>query len=855
MQVTFDPDFDFGVWRGPTAPGSAFVGAAWVGPRGLLGILETELGLRRPVESHADRVATLVPRLFSRNKFYSGSARVDPWGTAQRLLSFRDHLWESGWRGEGLDQRRLIELAEVTLGLPAGEAERLELIAGHLRGRTVDLASVELFVEQGTLSRAWQDVLAALARGGTRVHHAPLHDAAASGNLLAVRSAGASVLPEDHTLQLVRTAGPREAARAVAAALAADPGFGETVFVGADGILDAALAEFGLPTLGAASAHRAGALSELLPMTVGLAWSPMDPALAHDWLALPDGPIPRPLARRLLATLERWPAVGNPDWLAVLEHLGASPEGEAREILDACATFFSPLCDRQHEVRVRDLIPRVEKVERWAIRFAKTSAAHAEVVEQARALRSRFQVADLSRLGPAALEAVMASVADSGARSSFVPEVGYASVLRPGGVVAPARRTIWWNFFDGSSRRRGVVALRASERAALASIGVVERPLAETVRERAQRALRPLQHTTGTLLLVAPSRDETGETAHPHALWAEVVGRLNDPSDVRHLLRTSPTLGRPAARKTDAVVSPASSQWQSQVGFPLVPREVESPSSLVKLLGCSFAYGAEYLGRIRSHSVGRPTVDNRLFGQLAHEVFARLAREDSLAAPKVAERAIALLDELLPDHGGILLMPGHQQDLVELRTALAASAVVLSQFIIHEQLAVRAVETELQAPTDVGELRGTPDLVLTDSAGALVLLDLKWSGESYRRDELRSGTALQLAAYGTLLHAHGSMVRALGYLILRSGRLLLRGARSAHAELVHSTLLDDTWSAVERAWSERRAQLARGQIYAEGVTSPNHQPLEEAALVQGVLSLPPPCTYCSLSVVCGRSLG
>lgn len=854
MHLTFDPDFDFGVWRGTPAPGSAVAGSAWVGPLGLLGILETELGLVAPGTSHADRVAALVPRLFERNRFYSASARVDPWGAGQRLLAWRDQLWENGWRGEGLDQRRLIELAEVTLGLPPGEAERLEMVAGRLAGRSIAVEVVRLFVEEAALSQAWRDVLAALARGGTRIVRDALPETAASGNLNAIRSAPARLEPSDQSVQLLRTPGPREAARLIAAALAADPGFDETVFVGADGVLDGALSEFGLPTLGASSAYRSSALSELLPMTVGLAWSPVDPVLVHDWLALPDGPIPRHVARQLSATLERWPAAGNPDWLAVLEELRNAEEPTALETVNACSLFFSPLADRQHEIRVRELIPRIDHIEQWARRLARQSVAHAEVADQARALRRRFQLADLSRLGPAALDAVLASVTGGGERSNFAPLVGYTNVGRPGGVVAPARRTIWWNFLNEGSPRRGSVPLRKSERRALASIGVTERPLADTVRHRALRSLRPLHQTTGTLLLVAPHRDETGESTHPHPLWADIAGRLADPNDVRHLLRQVPVFAAPIARKTDVIRSPSPAQWQSQVAFPLTVRKVESPSGLAKLLGCSFAYAAEYLGRVRPRGGHRPMVDNRLFGQLAHEVFARLASEGSLTSGQVSQRVLELLEELLPTHGAILLMPGHQQELVELRAALALSASVLAQFVVKEGLTVRAVETELRRPTSFGELRGTPDLVLADSSGALLLLDLKWSGESYRRDELRAATALQLAAYAGLLEANGGTVRSLGYLILRSGRILLRGARTSHAELVHPALLDDTWAAVESAWSKRAAQLAQGEVYAEGVTTPSHQPLEDAALVQGELSLPPPCTFCPLGVVCGRVL-
>ena len=175
---------------------------------------------------------------------------------------------------------------------------------------------------------AWQRVLSALESGGTRVTTEALTDVHKTGNLLAFRGQDTAGITADPTLQLLRCHGPRQAARMIASGLAADPGLGETLFIGADGILDEALAEFGLPPLGAKSAHAVGALSEILPMTLELAWAPMDPRLALDWLTLPDLPLPREIATRLAGTLAQWPAVGNPAWSAVVESARAeAPEG------------------------------------------------------------------------------------------------------------------------------------------------------------------------------------------------------------------------------------------------------------------------------------------------------------------------------------------------------------------------------------------------------------------------------------------------------------------------------------------------------------------------------------------------
>jgi hypothetical protein len=179
------------------------------------------------------------------------------------------------------------------------------------------------------------------------------------------------------------------------------------------------------------------------------------------------------------------------------------------------------------------------------------------------------------------------------------------------------------------------------------------------------------------------------------------------------------------------------------------------------------------------------------------------------------------------------------------------TAALLGRLIQAEHLQVRDAETEMLANLGSLALKGTPDLVLTDPTGRLVLLDFKWSGEAYHREELRRGTALQLSAYATLLRSQGLEVRALGYLILRSQRLIVRGDGIAFAQRLSPELLGATWDAAERAWRERVAELARAEIYVEGVRSADHAPIDEARLDNGRLVLPPGCRYCGLDLLCG----
>lgn len=797
----------------------------------------------------ADRAAELVPRLFRQDRFYGASAAVDPWATAHRLVMWRDELWLHGWRGESLAERRLGELAEVTLGLPPGPAERLEVVAGWLSSRRIDIEHVRLFSPQTAWPRAWQEILTHLSRAGTQltVDASPATDAA--GNLAALRSPPAFVQANDPTLQLLRCHGPREAARLIASALAADPALDDTVFIGPDSILDESLTEFGLPTLGARSSHDVSSLAALLPVTLQLAWGPIDPQLALDWLTLPDKPLDPTIAARLAETLGVWPAVGNPSWRAIVDQ---SPKDDPARIV--LQTVFVPLADRHNQIRVRDFLPRIELLQRWAAEKASENPIYALVVAQAQLLRKRFSLAELNRLTPPKLDAVLASIMGDATTPQYPALAGYASVGLPGGICGPARRVIWWNFQETNTRKLRLT-LRASERRALASIGVTFPTLGEVVSHTSSRARRPLLKTAESLVLVAPRHNESGEQTQLHPLWDEIVGHLHNPRDERHLHVQAPVFQKKAARTTIQITSIESFPRSYRTSLSLAPRSADSPSSLSKLIGCSYNYALDYIGRLRPRPSPRLFVEARLHGLLAHEVLAEAARRgvfQGRTQDETRQLTLAILDAYLPTHAALLLLHGYQEDLVFLRDALGRTVELLARVMDSEGLRIFASEEEIRTDVQGRVLRGTPDLVLADPQNRLILLDFKWSGEAYRRDELKSGTFLQLAAYSMMLQRQGHIVRSLGYLILRNAYLLIRGEPLAFAERIGPSGASETWIAAERAWNERVAEIARGEIHATGVATDDFKPLRRAQIEDGRLLLPPPCKYCKLDLLCGR---
>lgn len=98
----------------PDFPGGAIgvLGEAVVGPRGLLDILETQLGLTGPSKAEAIRIAAYSTKLANAltrrpSAFFARSFEKDSWSTAERLLRWRDDLILAGWNGAPIGVGRI----------------------------------------------------------------------------------------------------------------------------------------------------------------------------------------------------------------------------------------------------------------------------------------------------------------------------------------------------------------------------------------------------------------------------------------------------------------------------------------------------------------------------------------------------------------------------------------------------------------------------------------------------------------------------------------------------------------------------------------------------------------------------
>ena len=154
----------------PATPETAS-GQVTLGPRGFLGVLETQLGLPTPDTHPSEAPFSYLQCLreaSTPDSFFCRSLEIDPVNVARALLGWREQWYEAGWDGTFPEDApgRLADMAAVEAiarnRVPLTQGERLQRVAETLAQRHTQIEQVELHTPFGDLSHTWQRVVGAL---------------------------------------------------------------------------------------------------------------------------------------------------------------------------------------------------------------------------------------------------------------------------------------------------------------------------------------------------------------------------------------------------------------------------------------------------------------------------------------------------------------------------------------------------------------------------------------------------------------------------------------------------------------------------------------------------------------------
>jgi ATP-dependent helicase/nuclease subunit B len=867
MRVVFDLDFDKGAWPGPLVGKDAAIGEAWVGPVGFLHLLETALGLTGNYPSNAQRTAFLAHKLRTTDGFWSKSAEVDPIAAARRILSWRDELWLHGWRGGG-SAGRLADLAGVARDLAPGIPDRI-LAAGHaLSKRSAEVDQVEILCPLEEFPKAWRDVLLAMKARGTEIIGRRMDPVSSKGDLarlLEAMNGGDKFVPKgDGTLTLLRPYGVLGAADETAAWVASLPSAGQTVLISPDSALDAALRRFSLPTLGAAQSGSGTSLLAILPLVLDLGWSPQDPRRAFELLNLPECPVPQSLAFRLSRALSKWPAVGSDEWGKELHEALSQIEGavERNELQERAKILFEPKVERGKRYPLQEIQKRLEVVKGWLLARKAAdekgdepwSAAALQCCELENLLpaflQDDFSEMELSRLVEMASNQVPLS-------SPYPVEAGLFSVGTPGSMAGGAERVVWWNFTLSSFSPPMTVPLTAGEKKDLSSQGIVLPSASFLSVLVSKRWRRALEQTTGQVLLVCPRRSQKGDEEYPHPFWDEIKAGLEDDRHLHNLERVSIS-GRVSMASEKRVLRPLpfpTAEFSCAPGI-LKPREVESPTSLIALMGCPLQYVLRNSAKLRGRNAFLPrATENVQKGNLAHHLIERLLlrmKEEGLdPTPEEARKIVEQwFEDETPRLAAELFLPGHDVLRANLKRTIGLATKRLVEILCQLELKVLGVEMLLDGVISKVAAEGKTDVLVCNPE---TIIDLKWSRASDRIEDLKRGAACQLAFYCGLRRQKSKAFPQAAYFIIDSCRLLSVDDRlSKHGERVSGPGLKNTWDAAERVCERNWAELFKGSVGAPGADAENVSKKSQL-MEDNFVALAPPCNYCDYEVLCGRS--
>ncbi|HKI59718.1 MAG TPA: PD-(D/E)XK nuclease family protein, partial [Mariprofundaceae bacterium] len=835
------------------AAGSASIGKLFVGPIGLLNVMETQLGLSGKEIHQAIRIQRYMECMeqfsgLDEGAFFAESFSADPWSSAKQMLSWRDELVLAGWDGNAASDftPRLKAIAGIEAHLPdqlkEGQGDRLKTVLSELSEiRSLSIENIDVVDRIDALPALLQQLMQALIKSHVSVNEIKPQVVHSEGNLGCVKQAmlsdasRKSVDEGDGSLILLDAEDEWSAANAVAAWLKGDEASNGNVLLiqgqGSD-VLDAALQRVGLPVQGSSKRSPWRAALQILPLALANVWQPLNVHALLEFLSLPCSPVQAFVARLLREALQREPGVGGERWqkaeekIAVIRRATLMKDGVSEDQAEIEAQAFVKDMNRYltgYRFNPKDGIPPkvLKDICEWVKRGLKSPELERSM---AQALAQADRMAELADrhdrpIPRAQVERMLDSViAEGGQNPDAVAEASaWMQVSDPGAIAGAVGTIIWWDFTDPG--QTSVTFWSTQERGALGRIGVhLESP--SRIREREARQGRNALRYAGKRLILVYPRRINGEAVPAHPLWDEIrhyaVEKNTKDADsmTQRLVIDGNTLNSSSGfsfagrslelqKQPDALLPQPSPSIKVKAGSISKPEKL-SYSQMSTLIGCPAKWALQYhVGLETIDSLSLPT-GNTMIGILCHKVVEELYKNpESWIAANVRDRASELYKELVPQMAAVLLEPGRELERERYRFRVCDAVETLIRAI--DAAGLHVVDTE--GWVDGKMLDGIPfggyiDLLLEDDQGNTYVIDLKWSGSTkYKHEEIEKGEALQLASYAWLLRSENGAWAPGAYFMLAQGELLTADPKFNVHKMIESPLsVDQVWGKGSKTW-------------------------------------------------------
>lgn len=874
MKIYFGLEFDELVYKKEQP---AIGGTHFFGPKGLLFMLESHLGLiGHPNDNEHIRIEQYRQCLQKYltgypTAFYQISFQADQLATASRLLQMRDELVLSCWdfkKEEDLPERlntfcdleALLKQNEPTFA--CGYADRFIEVLNTLELRNQPIKEVVLNEPLHLLPIHFKTLFKKLTGLGINILENEFelpntdHDLSVFQNYLTRRSKGQkNKLKADGSLLIIRSSRETEAATFLAKLFQQNPDFKPLCLTPEKNrALDNALVQEGLPSLGILSASLARPSLQILKLIPAFLWRPIDPFKIMEFVSLAVKPLADDLADLIAVQMAQRPGLYSDSWRFMIRNYfdelknkaAIDPLIDVKQVEDQYRFWFErKRYDANKTVPIKDVIEIFEYLAKWAFKVFEDGNGKNTSLQvlsgQARRIVEMLEAQPKSetQLTYLELERIVRTIYEPSPVNFRETEIGHLSfVYNSSAVIDPIDELVWWNF-SRSEQEHFFSRWYQSETAVLNQKGIsLQSPKDENALLLWQRP-RSILKTQKRVVLVIPSKIN-GSAVFNHPLFDELEATFDD------LGKIIVDIGDPESYsilKQHFNIPDFISLDYKQLGKPkpfltisqpekLEQKEYETFSSLDALLYYPYQWVFRHKIKLAKSSILSIVNDVTLMGNLAHRFFELLLREEIKIWTK--GEVEKWIDEnsydLLSKEGTVLLLYGREPERVAFIKKIKYAAWSLISMIQNNGWEIKETEMDLDGAFVDTPIKGKADLVM-QRGDELVVVDLKWRGAAFRERIIRNEEDLQLVTYSKLLKEDKNWAHT-AYFIIENGKMIARN-NLAFREVIavapdsdHLQINKEIWQRMQQTFHWRMKQLSAGQI--EIRTEQTLQDLEDA---------------------------
>lgn len=820
MRVIFSQYFDQGYYLDRSNPeNEALFDISICGPKGLLSILERELGLSGSFSSQAERIlgyrGILEEYLKDDNDaFFAKSFNTDPVGVAGELLRWKDQLVLAGWSGavKGISPR-LDTLAEIenSTKLSFGVEDRWIQIILSLRNLQTPLpalTAIEVEDKKAWLHPFFIELFSALEKNGIEVsYREPRESEQDDSNISLLKELAVKPIQskEDHgviekvrlnpeenkSFQVLEFRNEMQAAEF----LCTQEGLCKRAVIIADSKPGLSLIQkaFRISSSGSRTGSMRPQLLQILYLGTSLMLKPLNILNLISYLQIPVHPLPIGLRSKLLKLIGDSGGVPPEKWNEILAGFDfADPAAKKRAMVFAeisqyesssipvslLRDFYNGLSEWARRI----IMGNLEQVPLQLQELAKLRSSCKLLVSNLKELNAEeINLQELEVLINQLNEPIQATLSKEQRNSTPV-------ISHPGQLISVPDTLIWLDFYGHDVKPVYYDFLNDYEFSGLIGKKV---SLWEKEKQTAVsfEVFKKGLELTGKRLVLIRVDLEKDELTREHPLHSWLRASLSGLEELtfRPLMDWSATeyiskgLEVPDYIELQAVGLPQKRYYHNiSNGNMIKLRKQESYSSLSKLVDSPFDWAFEYGAGIWPGKVLNPENTSTQFGNVAHgfiEELLKLSDKDIGNARIIVEdRYNELLDEMTASYGAVLLLEQYRFDYMNFSQKLFDSVNALLDLIEGEALRVVGMEVDTRGELEFLDglgFSGFIDLLLENEQGEKVILDLKYSRSDERfRSMISDGRAIQLALYKALQVSKGEIVAKLGFFSLAEGRVI-----------------------------------------------------------------------------------